>query len=174
MSILYNETGYNNYIDCLLKKDNKNLYMKYIIININIEEIDKIFNNYNISHNKKFDFYYINCEFEIVTDNNYTTKIESIFHYNTDYINIKSYLLFYIQSKGIKFFNINRLIINTISCLCNMNYDYYIKNPMSMLERRINFIINKNPELINALCRNKNHPLIKKYNHIPFQINHLN
>ena len=37
-----------------------------------------------------------------------------------------------------------------------------------MLERRINFIISKNPQLINALNRNKNHPLIRKYIHIPF------
>ena len=37
-----------------------------------------------------------------------------------------------------------------------------------MLERRINFIINKNPQLIIALNRNKNNPLIRKYNHIPF------
>ena len=37
---------------------------------------------------------------------------------------------------------------------------------MPMVERRINFIINKNPELINALDRSKNHPLIRKYSHI--------
>ena len=38
---------------------------------------------------------------------------------------------------------------------------------MSMIERRINIIIAKNPELINSLDRNKNHPLIRKYSHIP-------
>ena len=38
---------------------------------------------------------------------------------------------------------------------------------MSMIERRINFI-SKNPQLINALNRNKDHPLIRKYNHSPF------
>ena len=31
---------------------------------------------------------------------------------------------------------------------------------MSMLERRINYIITKNPQLLN---RNHNHPLIRKY-----------
>ena len=85
MTIHCNGTEYNNYIDCLLKKDNKNLYMKYIINNVDINEFDKIFNNYFISHNKKFDFYYINCEFEIETDN-YLTNIEVNFHHNTDYI----------------------------------------------------------------------------------------
>ena len=44
-----------------------------------------------------------------------------------------------------------------------MTYKYYLKNPMSMLERRIIFINNKNPELINALDRIKNHALIRKY-----------
>ena len=58
------------------------------------------------------------------------------------------------------------MIIKTISCMCNMNYRYYINQPMSMLERRIKFIIARNPELINCLNRNKNHPLIRKYSHI--------
>ena len=167
MTIHCNGTEYNNYIDCLLKKDNKNLYMKYIINNVDINEFDKIFNNSIISHNKKFDFYYINCEFEIET-NNYLANIEINFHHNTDYINLKNYLFFYTESRGIKFFNINQMIINTISCLSNMTYKYYLNNPMIMLERRINFIISKNPQLINALNRNKNHPLIRKYNHVPF------
>ena len=56
--------------------------------------------------------------------------------------------------------------INTISCLCNMTYKYYLNNPMSMLERRINYIIAKNPQLINALDRSKNYPLIRKYSYI--------
>ena len=66
------------------------------------------------------------------------------------------------------FFNINHMIINTISCLCSMAYKHYLNNPMSMLERRLNYIIAKNPKLIIAPNRNKNHPLIRKYNHIPF------
>ena len=93
MIIHVNETRYNNCIDCLLNKDNKNLYMKYLINNVDINEFDKIFNNYIISHNKKLDLYYINCEFEIETDN-YLANIEINFHHNTDYINIKNYLFF--------------------------------------------------------------------------------
>ena len=83
-------------------------------------------------------------------DNNITANIEINYHYNTDYINIKSYFLFYIEScelNGYKFDNINHMIINTISCMCNMNYKYYINRPMSMLERRKNMIIAKNPQL---------------------------
>ena len=58
------------------------------------------------------------------------------------------------------------MIIKTISCKCNMSYKYYINHPMSMLERRIEMIIAKNPHLIIALGRIKNHPLIRKYSHI--------
>ena len=167
MIIHFNETRYNNYIDCLLDKNNKNLYMKYIINNVDINEFDKIFNDYIFSHNKKFDLHYINCEFEIETNND-LINIEINFHHNTENINIKNYLFFYTQSREIKNFNISQMVINTTSCLCNMKHKYYLTDPMSMLERRINFVISKNPQLINAHNTNKNHPLIRKYNHIPF------
>ena len=153
----------------LCNKNDKCLYTKYIIIIIKINEFDKIFNYYISTHNKKFDFYYIDCEFEILFENNYTANIEINYHYNTDYINIKSYFIFYIDScelAGYKFKNTNHMIIKTISCKCNMSYKYYINHPMSMLERRINMIIAKNPQLINALDRTKNPPLIRKYSHI--------
>ena len=58
------------------------------------------------------------------------------------------------------------MIIKTISCRCNMSYKQYINNPMSMLERRVNFLIARNPKLIKSLDRTKNHPLIRKYSHI--------
>ena len=58
------------------------------------------------------------------------------------------------------------MIINTISCMCNMSYKFYINQPMSMLERRKNMIIAINPQLLNSLDRNKNHPLIRKSSHI--------
>ena len=58
--------------------------------------------------------------------------------------------------------------INTISCRCNMTYKYYMTSPMSMLERRINMVIAKNPQLSNSLNRNKNSRIIRKYSHTPF------
>ena len=158
----FHEVGYNNYLSSLAKNDNKYKYIKYIINKVNINNFEKIFNDYINNHNKKFDFYYNNCEFQIATDNR-LVNIEINFHHNTDYINLKSYLFFYTESHNIKIFNIIHMIINTISCLCNMTYKYYLTCPMPMIERRINFIINKNPELINALHRSKNHPLIRKY-----------
>ena len=109
----------------LCNKNDKCLYTKYIINNVKINEFDKIFKYYISIHNKKFDFYYIDCEFEILFDNKYTANIEINYHYNTDYINMKSYLLFYIDSceiNGYKFKNINHMIIKTISCMCNKNH----------------------------------------------------
>ena len=149
---------------CYSKENDKSFYTKYVNNNVNIDDFDKIFNYYISTHNKKFD-----CEFGIQFDKNYTANIEINYHYNTDYISIKSYLLFYFDScelAGYKFKNINHIIINTISCKCNMSYKRYINHAMSMLERRINFLIAKNPKLINSLERNKNHPLIRKYSHM--------
>ena len=40
---------------------------------------------------------------------------------------------------------------------------------MTMCERKINMNFARNPPLINSLDRNKNHLLIRKYLHIPFQ-----
>ena len=102
----------------------------FIINKINIEEFDKIFS-----------FYYINCEIEILFDNNYTANIEINYHYNTDYIKIKNYLLLYI--------NISQLAGNKINNINNNDYA-------------------KNPKLINLIDRNENDPLIRKYFHIPF------
>ena len=58
--------------------------------------------------------------------------------------------------------------IITINTKMIMTYEYYMDQPMSMCEKKINKNIAKNPQLINSLDRNKNHPLIKKYCHIPF------
>ena len=61
------------------------------------------------------------------------------------------------------------MTINIISDKCDMTYEYYINRPMSMCERKININIARNPHLIKILDRNKNHPLIRKYLHIPFK-----
>ena len=60
------------------------------------------------------------------------------------------------------------MTINIISDRCNMTYEYYINQPMNMCERKVNMNIARNPHLINSLDRNKNHPLITKNLHIPF------
>ena len=71
------------------------------------------------------------------------------------------------MSRGYKFCKINEMIIQTISKRRNMTYKHFINQPMSMCDRRLNLILAENPHLINSLDRNKNHPLVRKYCHIP-------
>ena len=60
------------------------------------------------------------------------------------------------------------MTVNSISDRCNLTYQLYINNPMPMVERRLNMIIAKNPQLIKSFERNRNQPWIRKYSHIPF------
>ena len=46
------------------------------------------------------------------------------------------------------------MIINSTSNKCNMTYKHYNNHPMPSVERRINIIVAKNPQLINSLNRN--------------------
>ena len=39
---------------------------------------------------------------------------------------------------------------------------------MLAVERKININIAKNQQMINSLDRNKNHPPLRKFSHIPF------
>ena len=63
------------------------------------------------------------------------------------------------------------MTIKTIGDKCNMAYEQYMNQPMSMYERKINIIIAKNPQSLKSLDGNKNHPPIRKYSHIPRNIN---
>ena len=61
------------------------------------------------------------------------------------------------------------MTINIISDRCNLTYENFINQTTSMCKREINMNIARSPHLINSLDRNKNHPLIRKYSHIPFK-----
>ena len=58
--------------------------------------------------------------------------------------------------------------IKSLNDRCNMTYKYYMNEAMQLVELKLNMIIAKHPELINKLDRKNNHPLIRKYSHIPF------
>ena len=144
-------------------KNNKCLYTKYIIEIIDIDEVDNMFDKYINIHNIKLVFYYIDCQFEIEFKNKNFAKVEINQHFNTDYINILNYLLFYIDScryGNFIFDNIIKMEITMIGCRCNMTYKYYICSPMSMLERYVNMNISKNPNLIKSLNIKNNRPII--------------
>ena len=136
-----------------------------------MDEVNKILNDYISTHNKKFDFNFINCEYIIDFYNNFIAIIKTNYFYNTDIININRYLLYDIdgfKSRGHKFYNINQMTIKIVSDRCNMTHEHYINQSMHMCEMKINMNIARNPHLINSLDRNKNHLLIRKYLHIPF------
>ena len=44
-----------------------------------MDEVNKILNDYIFTHNKKFDFYFLNCEFVIEFDNSFIANIKTIF-----------------------------------------------------------------------------------------------
>ena len=88
-----------------------------------------------------------------------------------DITKLKRYLLYWInlhKSRGHKFYNINQMTIKSTSDKCNMKYEHYMNQPMQPVELRINLLVAKNPQMINSFERNKNHPLIRKNSHIPF------
>ena len=122
---------------------------------------------------KNFDIFLISCKFDIAFDNDFKTHKETGYCYNNhDVTKIKSYLLYWIEYyklQGHSFCNIDKMIIKTIFDKCNMTYKEYMKQPMHAMERRLNFVIDRHRQLINALDGSKNHPLIRKYSHIRSQ-----
>ena len=79
--IIENECEYKNYIATLRKKDDKSIYKKYVFNNFNLDEVDKILNDYVSTHNKKFDIYFIYCEF----DNNSTRDLKTEIVHNIEF-----------------------------------------------------------------------------------------
>ena len=63
-------------------------------------------------------------------------------------------------------YNIKSANLNTINDRCNMTLGIYKNMPMSMIERRLNIIIAKNPSLVKSLDQTTNHPSIRKYSDV--------
>ena len=166
--IFNNENEFDYYIKALRKRYDRNLYYRYITNDVNLNNINKIFDSYIKINNEKFDLYFVNCLIQVKFNNGIIYNLEISNRYNTDYINIENYLSMYLKcciNENYKIDKINHMIINITSCICNIKFKHYKDKPMSMLERRINYIITKNPELIN---QNHNNPLIRKYPNIKF------
>ena len=131
---------------------------KHTIKNVLLDEVDKILNDYITTLNKKFDFYFFNCEFKTEFDNNFTTNIETKYFHQIDSNNIKSDLLYYndcFKSRGYKVCLINQMTIKTISERCNMTYEQYMNQSMHYVDLRLNMVFDKNPRFINSLDRTK-------------------
>ena len=127
-----------------------------------MDDFDKILSYYISHHNKKFDIYFFKCDFQMDFDNNFIAQIEIDYHYNNDTKNLKSYLIFYIDScelAGYKIKNNNGMIINIVSDRCNMTKEYYFFPPLHPPETKLNIVLAENPQLLDE---NKNNILIKK------------
>ena len=167
--MIENPDEYENYLTTSSRKIDKNLYIKYTIINISFDELDKILEDYISTHNKIFVFYLISCELIIEFDNNFTEIIKTDYYYKTDIINIKRGLIYNIYHflpkifKDCHAYNIKQANLKTTNDRCNMTLEFYKNMPMSMIERRLNIIIAKNPTLMKSLNQTTNHPLIRKY-----------
>ena len=55
-SIIQNESEYYEYPATLRKENDKSLYEKYNINNVDLDELDKLLNDYITTRNKKFIF----------------------------------------------------------------------------------------------------------------------
>ena len=152
------------------KENDRSIYNNYVIKNINLDNVDKILNDYVSIHNKKFNLYFIKCNFNITFDN-YTTNIETNFvHYKESY-KILIELLFFIDCmkfEGYDLRNINQMTINTFNDICNKTYEYYTHKSLNPIETKLNIIFAKNPKLLDN--NNIKHLLIKKHSHISFNI----
>ena len=117
----------------LTKEYDKSLYENHSIVNPNLNEFDKIFDDYTTSHNRKLNIYFINCEFNFVFDNNFKLHIEVGYcHSKDDITKLKSYLLCWTENyklQGYSFCKINEVIIKTISDKCNIAYKHHIDQP---------------------------------------------
>ena len=83
---------------------------------------------------------------------------------------MKRYFLNHIEdfiNKGYIFSHIGEMNILIVNDRMFMTYDFYLKQPKSMLEWRLNEKLARNPNLINSLNRFHIHPLIQKYSYIP-------
>ena len=84
-------------------------------------------------------------------------------------MNLKGFLLYSISDfidKGYEFSHIDEMNNTTVNDKMYMSYNYYIQNPMSMVELRLHMVIAENPHLIKSLNRSHIHPLIRKYSYI--------
>ena len=67
------------YLATLRKENDESLYKKFSNNIVNLDEVNEILNDFISTHNKNFDFFFINCEFGIEFDNNFTAKIKNVF-----------------------------------------------------------------------------------------------
>ena len=116
--ILDNESVPKKCIATSHKENDKSSYTKYTFNYVKLDEFDKILNDYISHHIKKFDLYFFKLIIGLKLNNDFTQSIETNYCSNIDIINMKSFLLYYIDCftlRGFEFCNISHITINIFS-----------------------------------------------------------
>ena len=124
-------------MDYLCQACDEFIYNEYSINNPNLNDIDKIINNYVTGYNKKFDIYSIKCDFYLVFNNDFGIHIKNHYVHNKDDLTkIKTEILFWIEHlkfEKYSFCHINEMIIKSITDKHWMTYTTYMPKPMPIL-----------------------------------------
>ena len=141
-------------------------HMELTIEILDINNVDEVFYVYVLQLNKQYSHYLINCQFQLVfNDNRYNTWIKSNLFSSKTLFSWKKYLENVInnfKNKGYNFNHFEELNIITISNEMDMSYDFYIKHNMHAIEWKLNAMINRNKSLINMFPRYWRPPLNRK------------
>ena len=144
---------------------------KHIIINnVDIDNIDTILDDIIEIHNKKFDIYHVMCSFKIKFNINDIYELDTIYVNNKEIYKIFIQLLFFIDmmiADEKDFVNIDQMIVFINSDLCNMSNEYYKYKRLNPIEKQVNIIFSRKPDLLKQISSNI---LIKNKNQILFNI----
>ena len=132
----------NKYLDSLSDDEfGECIHIEKTNTNTSYFIIDDFISNYN----KIFDLYLVKYEFEVEFIN-FTDFIKSEYFSNTSIVIMKKYLIYHIYlviSRGFNFSIVSTMKNKTLNKKSYMNYNYYIKQTMPMIEQRLNISIFK-------------------------------
>ena len=162
--IFKNSNNLCHYINNIQKEINNNIFKKIISNNIDLRDVDKILNDYIEIHNNKYNIYFVKCSFDISFDDNDINELETTFIHNKEIYKLNIQLIFFIdlmKTKGQNFNEINQTTIFIYGDKCNMTDECSKYMRFSSIERRINQISGKYPNILknNFLIKNKSHQI---------------
>ena len=141
----------------------KFLSRRYIILNPNIDKIDEVLRKYVDNCNRKYDIYEVRCLLSLLTsaDRVKHNKINSRSDSHYSFYIPKKLTLSRINQDRYYFSQIIEMRIGIVSSITHMTYDYYLKQPKSMVKIKLNQISSRDAKLINCSNRNTCHPLFR-------------
>ena len=140
---------------------------RYIILNPNFHNFDAILNRNINKHKEEYVECDVRCVLKLLTFTNCfryniinpKSSVEYTFKFS------KNSILSQIKQDPYYFSKIFEMRNSFVGSIRNMTYEYYLKQPKSMCEIKLNEIIARNPRFINFLNTIISHPLIRKHFH---------